>query len=102
MVTAKWIQDWQIPDPAQSGIAEYRKIRQEATEQRRARINFAGVQSDFSFHARCWCWTRWMSTGSLTSVPVGRELFPEGRIGRSRPIRLPPLAAHKSDFPVSN
>ena len=28
MVTAKWIVDWDIPDPAQGGTAEYRKIRQ--------------------------------------------------------------------------
>jgi arsenate reductase (thioredoxin) len=28
MVTAKWIADWDIPDPAQGGIAEHRKIRQ--------------------------------------------------------------------------
>jgi protein-tyrosine-phosphatase len=28
MVTAKWIVDWDIPDPAQGGIAEYRKVRQ--------------------------------------------------------------------------
>jgi len=28
MVTAKWIADWDIPDPAQGGIAEYRKVRQ--------------------------------------------------------------------------
>src|SRR4030095_5446100 len=28
MLTAKWIVDWDIPDPAQGGIAEYRKIRQ--------------------------------------------------------------------------
>jgi arsenate reductase len=27
MVTAKWIADWDIPDPAQGGAAEYRKIR---------------------------------------------------------------------------
>jgi protein-tyrosine-phosphatase len=27
-VTAKWIVDWDIPDPAQGGIAEYRKVRQ--------------------------------------------------------------------------
>jgi arsenate reductase len=27
MVTAKWIADWDIPDPAQGGIVEYRKIR---------------------------------------------------------------------------
>ena len=27
MVTAKWIIDWDIPDPAQGGIVEYRKIR---------------------------------------------------------------------------
>jgi protein-tyrosine-phosphatase len=28
MVTAKWIVDWDIPDPAQGGAAEYRKIRE--------------------------------------------------------------------------
>ena len=28
MVIAKWIADWDIPDPAQGGAAEYRKIRQ--------------------------------------------------------------------------
>jgi arsenate reductase len=28
MVTAKWIAHWDIPDPAQGGITEYRKIRQ--------------------------------------------------------------------------
>jgi Protein-tyrosine-phosphatase len=28
MVTAKWIVDWQIPDPAQGGAMEYRKIRE--------------------------------------------------------------------------
>ena len=28
MVTAKWIMDWDIPDPAQGGSAEYRKVRQ--------------------------------------------------------------------------
>jgi len=28
MVTAKWIMDWEIPDPAQGGSAEYRKVRQ--------------------------------------------------------------------------
>jgi arsenate reductase (thioredoxin) len=28
MVTAKWIADWDIPDPAQGGAAEYRKIRE--------------------------------------------------------------------------
>ena len=27
MVTAKWIMDWDIPDPAQGGSAEYRKVR---------------------------------------------------------------------------
>jgi arsenate reductase (thioredoxin) len=27
MVTAKWIADWDVPDPAQGGIIEYRKIR---------------------------------------------------------------------------
>jgi len=28
MVTAKWIVDWNIPDPAQGGITQYRKVRQ--------------------------------------------------------------------------
>jgi arsenate reductase len=28
MVVAKWIVDWDIPDPARGGIAEYRKIRE--------------------------------------------------------------------------
>ena len=28
MVTAKWIADWDIPDPAQGGSTEYRYIRQ--------------------------------------------------------------------------
>jgi arsenate reductase len=28
MVTAKWIMDWAIPDPAQGGAREYRKIRE--------------------------------------------------------------------------
>jgi protein-tyrosine-phosphatase len=28
IVTAKWIEDWDIPDPAQGGSAEYRKVRQ--------------------------------------------------------------------------
>src|SRR5215217_6702580 len=28
MVTSKWIVDWDIPDPAQGGAAEYRKIRE--------------------------------------------------------------------------
>jgi arsenate reductase (thioredoxin) len=28
MVTAKWIVDWNIPDPAQGGATEYRKIRE--------------------------------------------------------------------------
>ena len=27
MVTAKWIMDWDIPDPAQGSSAEYRKVR---------------------------------------------------------------------------
>jgi protein-tyrosine-phosphatase len=27
-VMAKWIVDWDIPDPAQGGTAEYRKVRQ--------------------------------------------------------------------------
>ena len=28
MVTAKWIVNWDVPDPAQGGAAEYRKIRE--------------------------------------------------------------------------
>jgi arsenate reductase len=28
IVTAKWIADWDIPDPAQGGAAEYRKVRE--------------------------------------------------------------------------
>ena len=28
MVTAKWIADWDIPNPAQGGMAEYRTIRE--------------------------------------------------------------------------
>jgi arsenate reductase (thioredoxin) len=28
MVIAKWIADWDIPDPAQGGAAEYRKVRE--------------------------------------------------------------------------
>ena len=28
MVSAKWIVDWNIPDPAQGGLPEYRKIRE--------------------------------------------------------------------------
>jgi protein-tyrosine-phosphatase len=27
IVTAKWIVDWNIPDPAQGGLPEYRQIR---------------------------------------------------------------------------
>jgi protein-tyrosine-phosphatase len=28
MVTAKWIVDWDVPDPAKGGAFEYRKIRE--------------------------------------------------------------------------
>ena len=38
MVTAKWICDWDIPDPAQSGTAEYRKTRQMITDKIRAEL----------------------------------------------------------------
>ena len=27
MVEAKWIANWDIPDPAQGGVTEYRRIR---------------------------------------------------------------------------
>jgi len=38
MVRAKWIADWDIPDPAQGGIAEYRKIRQIIAEKIRSEL----------------------------------------------------------------
>ena len=38
MVTAKWIADWDIPDPAQGGIAQYRKIRQLIADKIRAEL----------------------------------------------------------------
>jgi protein-tyrosine-phosphatase len=38
MVTAKWICDWDIPDPAQGGSAEYRKIRQMIAEKIQAEL----------------------------------------------------------------
>ena len=38
MVTAKWIADWDIPDPAQGSIAEYRKIRQMIADKIRAEL----------------------------------------------------------------
>ncbi len=38
MVTAKWIVDWDIPDPAQGGIAEYRKIRQMIADKIRSEL----------------------------------------------------------------
>ena len=38
MVTAKWIADWDIPDPAQGGIVEYRKIRQMIADKIRAEL----------------------------------------------------------------
>ena len=39
MVTAKWIADWNIPDPAQGGIVEYRKIRQMISDKIRADLS---------------------------------------------------------------
>jgi protein-tyrosine-phosphatase len=33
-VTAKWIVDWDIPDPAQGEIMEYRKIQQMIADKR--------------------------------------------------------------------
>ena len=38
MVTAKWIADWDIADPAQGGIAEYRKIRQMIADKIRSEL----------------------------------------------------------------
>jgi arsenate reductase len=38
MVTAKWIADWNIPDPAQGGAAEYRKIRKMIANKIRAEL----------------------------------------------------------------
>jgi arsenate reductase (thioredoxin) len=38
MVTAKWIADWDIPDPSQGGIAEYRTIRQMIADKIRAEL----------------------------------------------------------------
>ena len=38
MVTAKWIVDWDIPDPAQGGIVEYRKIRKMIADKIRAEL----------------------------------------------------------------
>jgi len=38
MVTAKWIADWEIPDPAQGGGAEYRKVRQMICDKIRAEL----------------------------------------------------------------
>jgi protein-tyrosine-phosphatase len=38
MVRAKWIADWNIPDPAQGGIVEYRKIRQMIADKIRAEL----------------------------------------------------------------
>jgi protein-tyrosine-phosphatase len=38
MVMAKWIADWDIPDPAQGGIAEYRKIRKTIADKIRAEL----------------------------------------------------------------
>jgi arsenate reductase (thioredoxin) len=44
MVTAKWIADWDIPDPAQGGIAEYRKIRQLIADKIHAELPHALAQ----------------------------------------------------------
>ena len=38
MVTAKWIADWDIPDPAQGRMPEYRKIRQMIADNIRAEL----------------------------------------------------------------
>ena len=38
MVTAKWIADWDVPDPVQGGMAEYRKIRQMIADKIRAEV----------------------------------------------------------------
>jgi protein-tyrosine-phosphatase len=38
MVTAKWIADWNIPDPAQGGASEYRKIREMIANKIRAEL----------------------------------------------------------------
>ena len=38
MVAAKWIADWDIPDPAQGGIVEYRKIRKMIADKIRAEL----------------------------------------------------------------
>jgi len=38
MVTAKWIADWDIPDPAQGRMSEYRKIRQMIADNIRAEL----------------------------------------------------------------
>ncbi len=38
MITAKWIVDWDIPDPAQGGRAEYRKVRQMIAEKIRTEL----------------------------------------------------------------
>ena len=44
MVTAKWICDWDIPDPAHGGTAEYRKVRQRITDKIRAELPQLFVQ----------------------------------------------------------
>lgn len=38
MVTAKWIAQWNIPDPAQGGLTEYRKIRKMIGDKIRAEL----------------------------------------------------------------
>lgn len=38
MISAKWIVDWDIPDPAQGGQKEYRKIRQMIADKIKAEL----------------------------------------------------------------
>jgi protein-tyrosine-phosphatase len=38
MVTAKWIADWNLADPAQGGASEYRKIREMIANKIRAQL----------------------------------------------------------------
>jgi arsenate reductase (thioredoxin) len=32
MIDAKWIENWDVPDPAKGGMAEYRKVREMLVE----------------------------------------------------------------------
>jgi arsenate reductase len=38
-VTAKWIVDWDVPDPAQGGAAEHRKIREMISNRIRSELS---------------------------------------------------------------